>query len=340
MSQYIEFVPNAAGLDFFLSNSGINSNVDKSVLQAAIEDQIRKLRCTNLAMHKVALLDVEDYSVKLPNGFISINHVAYRPGRLEHSPRPRHRLASMVTPILGSDCDLEMLVKCPKCKSVEDPCGCEHTEIVIEVDEGLKRQLPSLYKEAHSRFAVGHASWLDMPHYSPYHNEFRLIRPAQHSAFNADYFVRGCLNLNKQLVADSPYEFKIEAPYLKVNARDGQILFSYQGRPVSEDGFSLIPNMPEVFEMLEFYLTYRHLWREGLRTKDRNTRQESLGYLQMADRKLAIARELIETPTFNEWWTFLENNFTKMLPYYEFYQNWNRREPDHARIYANKLRQY
>lgn len=347
MADLIEYVSNAAALDYFISNSGINSGLDKSVLQSAVEDAVRKMRCSKMNKHRVAVLLVEDHAVRLPEGISKINHVAFRP-LIEDCPRmTKQSLHEAVNGRLHYHGHGYATIpgKCHRCS--KDPCHCDYPEIEIDLLGESRQLLPGLYKESHGRFAAGHASIIDLPgnrghdrRHSPYHNQFRIIKPAQHSGFNADFYVRGCLNLDPQIMADNVTEFKIEMPYLNINQKDGELLISYFGRPIDDEGMSLVPNIPEVFEYLEEYMTARYFRRLGMRNRDRGMMQEAKEAKSRADRLLEVAKGIIDTPTFSEWWSFLENNFTKMVPYYESYQEWGRNKPDHNRNFYNRLHNY
>lgn len=320
------FVPIETVIDEYIDLTDYKGRLEKNVLLKWAQDVIHKLEVEDSLTHKIALLDIKDYQARVPDDFAKITQVALRTPQ-ERKVR-RYEIVEWTQKVLdGSGCEFTITMDCPKCKSPD--CSCASPEVVIDVDRMWEMNHPET-KYGHMPHFVRTGGWVNEggPHASPYHPEFVILRAAQHNFFNADHYVRGCLNLDKKLMADMPYEFLYEPPYLRINAKEGQLLFSYLAKRTGASGYLMVPNHPYVFESITWYIEEKMLYRQYRKTGDPAHLRASQYALQQKEVAMGRAREVLGTPDFQSWWSFMENMWVRNYPYHDFFQQMNRKQRD------------
>ena len=331
-----ELVPMSSIIEDYIDREDPPHPIDRSRYMKFGSDVLTKVYPRQKLQHHVALLQVQDYRARVPDHFDSIVHVAFKP-EAERKPVRRWEVVSWVQDAIHG-CGAKIELECPKCNNTEG-CAC-YPDIIIEVDELWKRQ--------HPEYTVGmmmdmRRTWASTtnprgPFRSPYNPNFQMMKPAQNYMFNADYHVNGCLNLDAQVGANTPYEYDFDNPYIRVNSKEGQILLSYYKRVVGPDGYPMVPNVPEVYEAIAAYISSIDIKRQFRRNMNNsNLYNISRSEKQAADLAIARARELLAEVPFGEFWSFVENHWAKVMPYYEFYSNFNATQPDRYRTAMNRL---
>lgn len=294
--------------------------IDRVAMKKWANSLLRKLEAPNDYIDKIVMLEVKDYKVILPEDMQTVVQVAFR----DETPRKIRRMEIVEwTQKMydGSGCELIISKDCPKCHNIKDeecgPCTCDSPEIIYDVDR--------LWELSHPEFKYNH-----MKHYyrhggltnenqivSPYHPEFTLMKKSNHSFFNADSHIPGCLNLNTKLLANCNIEYKINFPILEVNRKEGKILLSYLAVKLDKSGYRMIPDVEDVFEALKWYIIeameYRSIGKATtLGDKNHHKQMWSIAKAEKID-AMGRAYEILNTPTFNDWMCFLENNYFKMF---------------------------
>ncbi len=321
----VNFVPITTAIDEYLDLTDYRGRLEKSTILKWANDVALKLQFEDNLIHKVALLDVRGHIVRLPDDLAKITQVALRP-EVTRKAR-RYEIVEWTQKALdGSGCEFTITMDCPRCKQAD--CSCASPEVIIDVDRMWEMNHPELKYGYMSHF-VRTGGWVNdgLPR-STYHPEFVILRAAQHNFFNADFYIKGCLNLDQKLMADVPYEFSHEPPILRLNVKEGQILLSYFARRTSEDGYLLLPNHPYAFEAVSWYIEERMLYREFRTGKDPSNLRASQYAMQQKETAMARAREALITPDFQSWWAFMENVTSRVYPYYDHFQQMGRKQRD------------
>lgn len=321
-----EFVSIKTAIDEYLDLTDPKGRVDKNLILKRANDVVSKLSSPFQYIHKIVLLKIEDYKIELPVDFQSIIQVAYK-YPTENRFVNRIEIVEWTQKVLdGSGCELVISLDCPKCHQTK--CSCDSPEVVIDVDRAWELAHPQ-FKYAHMKHMYRYGGIVnDGITVSPYHPEFVIIKYATHNFFNADKHIRGCLNLNQKLMASCPIEYNLEGNVMNINARHGEILLSYFAAKTDEDGYRYIPNIPEVFDTIkwdiESVMTYRD-WKKSKNQLDLQNHTYAKGEY---NRYFGIAKNKLEMPSFQSWWSFIENNWAKVYPYYDWFQKSNRKRKD------------
>ena len=217
----------------------------------------------------------------------------------------------------GSKCELTITKDCPKCHEKVTECKCETPEVVYNVDRLWELSHPE-FKYQHMKHYYRHGGLTnDNQWVSPYHSDFILMKYSHHSFFNADSHIPGCLNLNTRLMANQKVEYKVNNHTIDVNKEKGQILISYLAVRLDEEGYRMIPDLEEVFEAIKWNAIEAMTYREMNKAATQQERQHYKFLYSDAKRNRIIAMgeayEVLNTPSYEDWRTFIEQNYLKVL---------------------------
>jgi len=323
------FVGIEKAIEEYISFSGDEGRIDKLLILKKANDIIEKVSDSEQDSQKVVLLKIEDYKALLPRDFKKVIQVLYR--EAFEGFITREEVVEWVTKTYdGTGCEFKVSKECP---------NCDGSEVVkVEIDRIWDQAHPEYHynhmKSFYSHGGIRRGGGVR----SAFNPNFRVMKYAQHNFFNADLHVKGCLNLDERLLANESVEYKLDLPYLKSSAKDGWVLISYLANKTDENGYRLIPNRHEVFEAINWAVEATMLYRLFRRTKDRTLEGSARYAQQMADQKIARAREVLNTPEFQSWSSFLENHWNKVYPYYNSESQMNRHQPDNFYMGFNKLK--
>lgn len=316
----------------YLSMTGNPDSIDEVELLKITSDLANKNIQHQALEYKVALLDVTNHSAELPIGFHSAVQIAFRDIE-DCKPKKRYDVKQWVGR-LNESCDITVDVNCDKCYKPNDKCTCgDSPTLEINVDK--------LWLQSHPQYMMGHVPHLlrwggvgnqdDIPYRSAYHREFYLIKPAQHSFHNADYWVGGCLNLDKRLQSAVSVEYTItntSPRKIRVNREGGQILIAYFGQIKDEDDWIMIPDVAEFREAavwkIEEILSYKE-WRKdsknnGLAARYKNATERYLNAIKAFRDK--------QIPSYNEFSAFWTNIIQKKYDNFNSDYNFRKQEDD------------
>lgn len=294
--------------------------IDRVAMKKWGNSLLRKLEVPNDYIDKIVMLDVEDYKANLPEDMEAVVQMAFR----DETPRKIRRVEIVEwTQQLydGSGCELVISKDCPKCHNVKDgecgPCTCDSPEVVYNVDRLWELSHPE-FKYNHMKHYYRHGGLTnDNQIYSPYHPEFILMKPSTHAFFNADSHIPGCLNLNSKLLANCNIEYKLEYPIVNVNKKEGKILLSYLAVKLDKNGYRMIPDVEDVFEAIKWYIIEAMHFRSIGKATNQADRNHHKQMWKIAESKkveaMGRAYEILNTPSYGDWWDFLEQNHFKVL---------------------------
>jgi hypothetical protein len=301
----------------YLDFSAYEGTVNKRRIKKYASDCVNRFATNEQLIERVVLMKVKYYEAVPPKGFHSVIQAGYRaspakPCRREEIVEFMQRNAS------AEGCNLTVSIDCPTCH--QSPCGCKEPEIVVEVDRIWESLRPEwYYKHMKHYYSSG---GLDR-NTCGYHPEFKLMRPAQNNFFGTSYHIPGCINLGK---FDSDVEYRYDGEKFIVTFEEGEILLAGLFKPVDEDGYRYVPNIPEAFEAINWWIEERLLYQE-LRSDPSKERLYRIA-VETKNAKLELAKERLATPAFADWWGFLQNHWMKVRPYTDFEENLGRAKPD------------
>lgn len=310
------FIPAKAAVKEFLRFTGHEGKLDKTDLVAWANDAVERLTSDEQLVHRIVLLPVKNYIVQLPEGFTSVVQAAYR----DKSPRctPRVEISQYTQKVLGTGCDLKIDVQCPECH--EESCNCGAPIVEVDVDRLWKTSHPQ-YSEAYVRHFYDYGGNVEIGggrlNQSVYHPEFRLMKYTTSSFFNIPYHLDNCLNFS----VDCEVEYSINHPTMNVNFKDGEVLLSYLGTRLDEDGYRMIPDHPVAIRAISYAMAERFLYIEYMKTFEQKNRIAWQMHVELAEKWIARARAQLQTPGEDEFMNFVKKFMHKVVPEHNYEEN-------------------
>lgn len=123
-----------------------------------------------------------------------------------------------------------------------------------------------------------------------------------------------------------PCEFNYEPE------KDGQVLVSYLGRRMDDNGFLLIPNEDYIIRAVRQYVIAWLAEREYSIKMDARTERYWKNMEAKASKLMIQARSRFRMPSYDQWEQFVENHWTKRIPYYNYKKHNNTSRPDQYRL--------
>lgn len=335
-----KFLPIDTIIEEVIDWGGYRGMIDRVSMKKWANAALRKLETPNEYIDKIVLLEVKDFKADLPEDMESVVQIAFR----DTTPKKvrRTEIVEWTQKMYdGSGCELIITKDCPKCHQPDDECSCKSPEVVYKVDRLWELAHPE-YKYNHMKHYYRHGGVInDNQIASPFNPEFILMKPSTHQFFNADQHVPGCLNLNKRLLINSNYEYKIDYPIINTNRQEGEILLSYLAVRLDKDGYRMIPDMEEVFDVLKWYIIEAMSYRS---INKATTAQDKSHYKSMykdaqANKLDAMGRanEILNTPDFKSWFDFLEQNYFKVIKDYTKENYFGVKTPDQYNLTMDRL---
>ena len=285
--------------DFLELTDMTNVRMSKDTLYKWTEDVVNKLTFKPNLVHKVALKQIEDNRVVLSDTFNNMVQVLYKEDKQETVRR------SMITQFVdtaANGCEVEINLDCPECVAEDG--------IEVDVDYWYEFNHPQRYFDKFVK-TYGGLQNTERPIFD-WQQDFRIMRSAQHNFFNADYHIPGCVNLNQDLLADEVGEYKIDFPLLLTNIRSGWVVLSYLEYKTDDEGYRLVPDIPEVHEAIVAYLQYKFFRQRFHKTRDRSYLQDGELFKQEYERAMGRARQKLKMPSVEEVYSTYENVVLKM----------------------------
>lgn len=291
----LEYVGIDAAIDEYIDLVDLNNmRLSKTLLRKWAQDVVEKLTFKPQQVHKVSLQPIENGRVILDDNLFSVVQVLYRETPKEHT---RRGYVSEWVQDLTNGCDLKLNIDCPECVA--------ENGIEVDYDYWVSWNHPQLYYDKYVK-SFGGLQNFQRPT-REWRNDFRIMRYKQHNFFNADQQVKGNTNFNQMLGSDQQAEYWVDFPVMYTDINDGWVLISYTAYRADENGYRLIPNLPQIFEAIKWKIESNVSYREYKRTRDRSYLQDK----QIADveynKFMGQARERLKMPSLSEIHALTEN---------------------------------
>jgi len=305
-------------LEDYADRTGEELQLQESVILKIAQDEAYGLITDEQLVQKVALLDIKDYIAPLPEGCKFI----VQAGAIvdEKCPYTKEQLVEFTKQIHGTDCKMRITLECPKCH--QDSCNCGTEFVVVEADQ--------MWKDAHPEHNVAHAK-----HFSDYgrlneygymygYPKFRLMRRASGNFFNTPYHIPKCINID----FDSDIEYNIDYPNIVTNFKKGVVLVAYFGYKTDEQGYLMVPDHPQVYDAIFYAIEEAMSWRAFRKTGEAkwNTLTQVARQRRYTAKRAAV--NALGSPDPDAFYQFLENHWTKHIPYWEHRERLGNFQPD------------
>lgn len=306
-------------IEDYLDFSGHEGELDETWVLKQANDAVERITTDQQLVHKIEILDVRNYRAVLPDNFKYVNQAAYRI-KPEH-PCSREEISQFTQKVLGTDCNLEINLKCPNCYKEE--CSCDQRVIEVDVNRIYETAHPEMFTRYMDHFyRTGNTTKRGTESF--YHPDFLLMRKTSNSFFNTPYHIGKCVNLS----IDSKVEYDIDPPLIIVNFKEGEILLSYMSVKTDENGYRMIPNSEVVFEAINYYIEERMSFKKYRQTREQKDRIFWQQMKELREKHIGRAKAQLQTPDVDEWWQFVKNHWTKVVPYYNWEINYNKSTND------------
>lgn len=294
----------------YIDLSGVTDNKDKSLYKKWADFLVSKMPYLDHYEHHIKFDFVKDYQCEKPAGFNQMIQLAFSPER--NIKVTRTEVVEWTQQLHdGSSCQLVISMECDKCHEVQ--CKCDSPEIIVDVDR--------MWELNHPEYKYGHMAWYyrhgglgnDNVPISPYHSGFKLIRPSKSAWFNADLYIKGCLNFNKHC-NNTMEEFIIDENTIRFNVPEGRVVMSYFSIPVDSEGYRKVPNVPELIEAITWFIEERVNYREYKKTRNKQFLQDSQLAMAQKERFMGISREKLNMQDYQEFQRDIGTFYGRYLP--------------------------
>lgn len=312
----------------FTEDSGLNyDDLDEKMILRWANDVVRNLTFDQQLLHRIVVLQVEHSKARLPDDFRILTQAAarvfyYPPCDCEknpsleccsptgdyvkpgYAPTRRHQVIQWTQQAFEEDCEIEIKLNCPNCKG--DNCSCGGA-VEVDVDRIWELSHPEYYYQHFNRVRRVGEGGNATSFYSP---KFNLMRYATNNLFRVEQILGECANL---YCPSCPNSFNIQGDYLEVDFNDGEVLLSYLGTPMDDYGHVMIPDHPYVHEAVSQHLTFKYFSRKFNMESRPEDERKALSAEQRSIVAKRRAHALLNTPDFQEFNAWMEENWFKRL---------------------------
>lgn len=313
-------------------------NISEPQVKKIASDFARKIETDEQLVHRVFWSPVVDHVVDMPIDLSTILQVSYKEGK-PHRPKTKMQIVEWSQRAFDdSNCTYKITLDCPKCH--EENCNCNGAYVTIDADDIWRQQHPEYqYMHMDHLYRWGGMNKQNIPDIpSKINHNFKIIKYAQHFYHNADYHIKGCMNLDAQLLSNCRTEYTLPSlDLMRLNKPDGEILIAYMAKRMDEEGFHLIPDLPQVIEGIQWFYEEKAAWKEWRRTRDRS---HYMAYQEaQKQRKImqGVCNTLLQTPSQDAWHAFLENRWKRTVKDNNFLGHNNAFVPNNYENYLTQL---
>lgn len=250
----------------WLNDRDHRGKVEEETLYRWINTAVEQVIGTESLSFAVAIMDVRNFKGKAPKDLHSI----YLAACVDDLSRAwnRERLVGYTEKLYGTECDVEVNIKCPDCDS--SACSCPTPVIDVRVDEMYLRERPYLWAmTTHGYLGYSAATTDGFPviNMSP---DYRIMkpRPAEDAFWNTEYFLGACAAIPGKVDA---YSFEVRGDTFLTDLRDGQVYLAYLKYDKDPDGYFYVPDQHEVIQAVLAYMDERMAWRAWMKSEGNQT---------------------------------------------------------------------
>jgi len=299
-------------------------------------DALNMMNLMEQLKHKVILLQVTNSRAELPNDFKTLLNAAASVKKTNYKKTKREQVVQWIQGNYG-DCHLEINLKCDKCHKSEAKCDCESkfkgpVGYEVDVDRIWEAAHPEYYYKGYSR--IGRFGYGDLGEEGG-KPKFELMRVATQDFHKVDLIIGDCPNLTCK---DCPNTFRIEPPYFEVDFQEGELLLSYLGRVLDENGDPMVPDHPDVLEAIQNHIEYKYYGRKWKKENDQNAKRKSDDALALREVNIGIAKSVLDAPEYTEFMAWFNTQFYKRLPTLNRSANVNKHTRDKYDILGDMLK--
>lgn len=321
--------------------------LDETLLIKWTTDAVNMIPLPDNNVHKVAIIQVDNYKATLPEDFLFLQAAAASVWKDLNKCKPTKREQIVQWTQKTGDCELEINLVCPKCHT--ESCTCDYKSVSVPVDRIWEQSHPQIYYQKYMK--LGRVGYGDQPFYDPdtgllishpdrIEEKFKLMKYQSNDFFRLGYFLGDCPNVSCE---DCVNQFRIDLPFIEVDFPRGEILLSYVGRKTDENGDVMVPDHPDMIDAVLNHLTYKWFAREA--NRNINNPNKSAQAYKAFSREAKAEREdsfgkfrtYVTIPDIHDFQNWLENSWLKRIPNHHKKDQANRLSRDQYQRYDNML---
>lgn len=245
--------------------------------------------------------------ISCPDNFKYPLQVAYRKkAEPTEDEEIKYTTTEFIQRSVDENCEYKVSLVCSKCKTVD--CSCDSYPIEIDATDLALASNPELAL-MHSRFLAGYSNRAGN-YVSNINSEFTIIKPSSNYFFNLPIRIQNCQIPN----IDNMMTYSIDDKILEVGGvLTGEILMSYLGRRIDENGFQMIPNEGFVFKAIEGRIMEGFALREYSMNPNSNTERAWMNMQMYAGKQIGSAKSKLRIPDMDQWDQILSNKLLKRV---------------------------
>ncbi len=323
----LSYIPISNIVQDFIDSNGLDTDeVNESLIVKWGVDALNMMNLTEQLRYKIALIRVSNSKAILPPDFKTLTQAAANVKNKDFCPTKREQVVEWTQKTFQTECDLNIRLVCDKCHKP----NCEHQgSFEVDVDRLWEMAHPEYYYTNYKRFGTfgrGNSS------YSP---SFKIMKYAVSDFHKANLILGDCPNID---CTECQHSFRIELPLMEVDFQEGEILISYLGRVLDENGDPMIPDHPDVIEAIVSHVEHKWYERKGRREKDAFSLKISADAWQKREYYMGIAKSVVEMPEFHEWEAFYDHALYRTFPARNLNQRANSKTTDHYDLHGLTLK--
>jgi aryl carrier-like protein len=322
----LHFIPISNLVSDFIESNGLETEeVDESLVIKWGVDGLNMMNLQEQLRHKIAIIQVKNSKAILPMDFKTLLQAACNVKNKDFCPTKREKVVEWTQKTFETECDLNIRLVCDKCHKP----SCEHQgSFEVDVDRLWELANPQIYYTHYNRFGTfgkGNSS------YSP---NFQLMKYATNDFHKADLILGDCPNLD---CIECQHSFRIELPLMEVDFNEGEILISYLGRVLDENGDPQIPDHPDVIEAITHHIAHKWFKKEGTKRRDQFLLNQSNDAWERREYYMGIAKSVVEMPEFHEWEAFYDHALYRIFPARNINSRVNSKTADQYDVHGRAL---
>lgn len=202
------------------------------------------------------------------------------------------------------ECTIKYNIKCHDCKG-KDTCTCSKP-VELDVTEMMLASNPELAIE-YNRFLMGYYK-TDKFFNAGIYDDFVIINPTQSYFFSLPNKIKNC----RVPVVDEYVEYQIDNKVFEVNNTiDAEIIISYIGRRIDDNGLQLVPNEPYIIQAIHARIAQGFAYRDYMIRPSNATRAKWNDLMLYANRLISNAKSKHRRLTPEQWDSLIDNILMK-----------------------------
>lgn len=292
-----------------------NDPFDESLFKAICDDTLSKIKNENISKINIVHLDIKKFKARLPKNYIRDVQAIFRLHKVENYRYGY--ISQMIQSIPGSECNLEINVKCPACHQLE--CNCGKVIAEIDVDYMWRMSNPE-YIAAASRFFHDYANPTKPSLNNWFDNSWYLMTRTVNNWFATNYYLGECKNIK----ADTNIEYKVVNGEIITNFEEGEVILVYFGENLDKDGYKLVPDNTRVIEAIYSSVAHATMAKKFYTQLTPDTRLAYQMLSQEMEIKIKRASGELDFPEVTEMVSLIQNDFRRLFDPQWWYRGGNK----------------